>query len=264
MKQRTTESKDHQLLHLVFGALLLALSSSAAAQQPQKVARIGLLSPYSSAVASRNREAFLKSLHELGYEGNSVMVLGRYADGNSARLSILASELVSLKPDVIMTSTVPAIQAAMQATSTIPIVTVSADPVGAGLVASLARPGGNVTGLSLLSPELDGKRLEVLSETFLKSKRVAFIWNPADAGMALRFKAVQSAGQALHLMIQSLEVKKLNDLDSALESATVGKVDAMIVPSAIANAYRRHILDFTLNKRLPAIYENKESIEAGG
>ena len=265
MKQSTAEnSKEHQLLHLVFGALLLALSSSADAQQPKKIARIGLLSPYSSAIASRNREAFLKSLHEFGYAGNSIVVLGRYADGNSARLSILASELVSLKPDVIMTSTVPAIQAAMQATSTIPIVTVSADPVGAGLVASLARPGGNVTGLSLLSPELDGKRLEVLSETFPKSKRVAFIWNPADAGMALRFKAVQSAGQALHLMIQSLEVKRLNDLEGALESATVRKVDAMIVPSAIANAYRRQILDFTLNKRLPAMYENRESAEAGG
>ena len=237
----------------------------AQAQQPKKVSRIGVLSPYSSAAAALSLEAFRSGLRELGYaEGNNIAVLVRYAEGNSERLPSLASELVSLKVDVIMTSTVPAIQAAMQATSTISIVTISADPVGAGIVASLARPGANVTGLSLLSPELDGKRLELLKETFPKTKRVAFIWNPADAGMALRFKAVKSAAQALRLTIQSLEVRALNELDSALESATSGHVDAILVPSAMANAYRRPILDFTVNKRLPAMYENRESAEAGG
>ena len=250
---------------LTLCAMLFALCFSAEAQQPKKVSRIGVLSPYSSAAASLNLEAFRNSLRELGYaEGNNIAVLVRYAEGNSERLPTLASELVSLKVDVIMTSTVPAIQAAMQATSTIPIVTISADPVGAGLVSSLARPGANVTGLSLLSPELDGKRLEVLKETFPKTKRVAFIWNPADAGMALRFKAVQSAAQALRLTIQSLEVRALNELERALESATSGRVDAILVPAAMASAYRRQILDFTVNKRLPAMYENRESAEAGG
>jgi putative ABC transport system substrate-binding protein len=210
-------------------------------------------------------EAFKKGLREVGYvEGQNIGIEVRSAEGKPDRLPTVASELVRLKVDVILTSTTPAIQAAKQATTTIPIVAISTDPVGSGLVASLARPGGNITGLSLLGPEINGKQLELLKETLPKVKRVAFVGNPASVAFALRFKEVEIAGRELGLQTQSVEVRSPNELERALESATREQAGALIVTSSISNAYRRQIVDFAAKNQLPAIYDESESVEAGG
>ena len=200
----------------VLAILILASVHLAEAQQPGKVSRIGLLCP--TVCDTFTIKAFQQGLRELGYvEGKNIIIEYRWAEGKSDRLLTLASELVSLKVDVIVTATTPAIQAAKQATRTIPIVmAASADPVETGLVASLARPGGNVTGLSRLGPELEGKRLELLKEILPKVKLVAFVWDPANAGFALRFKELEIAARALRLQIQSLEVRTPNELESVL------------------------------------------------
>jgi ABC-type uncharacterized transport system substrate-binding protein len=210
-------------------------------------------------------EAFRQGLRTLGYiDGKNIVIEWRYAEGKLDRLTTLANELVSLKVDVIVTSTTPAIQAAQQATRTIPIVTISADPVGTGLVASLARPGGNITGLSVVGPEISGKQLELVKEMLPKVKRVAFVWDPANAALNLRFKEVKMAGQTLGLQIESLEVRTANELESGLESATGKHVGALIVPPPIASAYRKQIVDFAAKNQLPAMYEDSEVVERGG
>jgi len=235
------------------------------AQQPAKIPRIGFLSPGGSPGNDFRYEAFQQGLRDLGYVvGKNIAIEYRYAEGKLDRLPTLASELVSLKLDIIVTSTTPAIQAVKQATRTIPIVTISADPVGTGLVASLARPGGNITGFSVIGPEISGKQLELVKETLPKVKRVAFVWDPANPALALRFKEVEIAARTLGLQIESLEVRTRNELESALESATSKRAGAFIVPPPMAFAYRRQIVDFVARKRLPAMYEDSESVEAGG
>ena len=167
--------------------------------------------------------------------------------------------------DVIVTGTIPATQAAKQASGTIPIVTIVGDAVETGLVASLARPGGNITGLSSTGGlEITGKQLELLKETLPKVKRVAFVWDPANPAATLRFKEVEIAARALGLQIQSVEVRSPNELESVLESATSKRTGALIVPPAIAVFYQRQIVDFAAKKRLPAMYEQRESVEVGG
>jgi putative ABC transport system substrate-binding protein len=246
-------------------ALILTTIHPVEAQQPKKVWRIGILTPDPISVRANPFEVFRQGLRELGYvEGQNIAIEIRSAEGKGDRLPVLASELISLKVDVIVTSTTPAIQAAKLATKTIPIVTISADPVGTGLVASLARPGGNITGLSLLGPEISGKQLELVQETLPKIKRVGFVWDPASAALALRFKEVKIAAQTLGVQIESLEVRIPNELESVLESVTSKRVGALIVPPPIANAYRRQIVEFAAKKRLPAIYEETQSVEVGG
>jgi putative tryptophan/tyrosine transport system substrate-binding protein len=253
------------VLCLALSATLFALCVSAEAQQMKKVPRIGILTPGSVSTRMNQFEAFKQGLGKFGYvEGQNIAIEVRSAEGDLDRLPKLASELTSLKVNVIVTSTTPAIQAAKQATTTIPIVTISADPVGTGLVGSLSRPGGNITGLSLLGPEMSGKQLELLKETLPKVKRVAFVWDPANQALTLRFKEVENAARTLGLQIESLEVRTPNDLDSVLESATSKHAGALIIPPPIAYAYRRQIVDFAARKRLPAMYEDSESVEAGG
>jgi putative tryptophan/tyrosine transport system substrate-binding protein len=245
--------------------LALASVRLAGAQQAKKVPLVGILTPDPVSARINLFEAFKKGLREVGYvEGQNIGIEVRSAEGKRDRLPTVASELVRLKVDVILTSTTPAIQAAKQATTTIPIVAISTDPVGSGLVASLARPGGNITGLSLLGPEINGKQLELLKETLPKVKRVAFVGNPASVAFALRFKEVEIAGQELGLQTQSVEVRSPNELERALESATREQAGALIVPSSISNAYRRQIVDFAAKNQLPAIYDESESVEAGG
>ena len=245
--------------------LALASVRLAGAQQPKKVPLVGILTPDPVSARINLFEAFKKGLREVGYvEGQNIGIEVRSAEGKRDRLPTVASELVRLKVDVILTSTTPAIQAAKQATTTIPIVAISTDPVGTGLVASLARPGGNITGLSLLGPEINGKQLELLKETLPKVKRVAFVGNPASVAFALRFKEVEIAGQELGLQTQSVEVRSPNELERALESATREQAGALIVASSISLAYRRQIVDFAAKNQLPAIYDESESVEAGG
>jgi putative ABC transport system substrate-binding protein len=244
---------------------LVGCVGMAEAQPPAKVPRIGFLAPGPVSERVHYFEAFRQGLRNLGYvEGQNVVIEARSAEGKRDQLPALASELVSLKVDVIVTSTTPAIQAAKQATGTIPLVTISADPVATGLVASLARPGGNITGLSLVGPEISGKQLELVKETLPKVKRVAFVWDPANRALTLRFKEAEIAARTLGLQIESLEVRTPNELESALESATSKRAGALIVPPVIAGAYRRQIVDFAAKKRLPAMYEENESVERGG
>jgi putative tryptophan/tyrosine transport system substrate-binding protein len=245
--------------------LFLAFYLAAEAQLGKKISRIGILAPGSVSSRLHYLEAFRQGLHNLGYiEGQNIAIEVRSVEGKSDQLHMLASELVNLKVNVIVTSTTPAIQAAKQATRTIPIVTISADPVGTGLVASLARPGGNITGLSIVGPEISGKQLELVQEILPKIKRVGFIRDPANPAQARAFKELEIAARTLGLQVESLEVRAPNELESGLESATRKRIGALIVPPPMANTYRGQIADLTARKRLPVMYQDSESVEAGG
>jgi putative ABC transport system substrate-binding protein len=247
-------------------AMLYALCLSVEAQLAKKDPRIGFLMPGSRTTYAVRIDAFRDGLRELGYiEGQNIAIEWRFAEGKSDRLPELAADLVRLKVDVIVTSTTPVAEAAAHASRSIPIVmAASADPVGTGLVASLARPGGNVTGLSMLGPESDGKALELLQETLPKLTRVAFLWDPGNAGMASRLKALEGVGQSLRLQIQSLEVRTSSELENTLESAVSNRAGALFVPAGLASVYRKRIVEFAAKKRLPAMFNDSESAEAGG
>jgi putative ABC transport system substrate-binding protein len=236
----------------------------AARAQDGRMRRIGVLRP--GALVDASLDAFRRGLRELGYvEGRNIVLEYRVPNGKVDRLDALARELVALNVDVIVAEHSSAIQAAKQATGTIPIVmAASADPVGAGLVASLARPGGNVTGFSRLAPETDEKRLELLKEALPTAKRVGFIWDPSNPGLAVRFKAVPTAARMLELQVRSLEVRVQNDLQRELESGLRGQIDALFVPSPMVSAYRREIVDFAAQHRLPLVYDAREFVEEVG
>ena len=193
----------------LLATLLLTTVAVAEAQQAKKVPRIGFLDPTSRAVSEARIEAFRQGLRKFGYtEGKNIAIDYRFAEGKSERLHDLASELVHLNVDVIVARAIPGTIAAEQATTTIPIVFVGvADAVAAGLIASLAHPGGNITGLTSLAPELSGKRLELLKETFPKVLRVAVLRNPSNPGDPIIWKETEAASQALGLQLQSLEVR---------------------------------------------------------
>ena len=187
-------------------------------------------------------------------EGRNIQIDLRYAEGKSDRLPNLAAELVRLKSDVIVTADTPPTRAARSATGEIPIVmAVVADPVAAGLVASLAHPGGNITGLSTLAPELDGKRLELLKETLPRVTRVAWVWDPGNPALVIRLKQMQAAAQALGLKLQALEVRNPKELESAFETAIRERAGALLVPAVMVSSYQRQIVEFAEKKRLPLI-----------
>ena len=243
----------------------LTTASLARAQQPAKIFRIGILIPASASFFSARVDAFRQRLRELGYvEGKNIVIEYRYAEGKLERLPDLAAELVRLKVDVIVTAG-SANSAAKKASATIPIVFANdTDPVGRGLVSSLARPGGNITGLSVMTPDLDGKRLELLKEAFPKVARVAFLWVPAERGN-LPLIEMEAAAKALGLKLLSLEVRSLDDFDSAFARAKRDGAQALITfPTALINTHQRQVLDFAAKNRLPAIYPTSEFVEAGG
>jgi ABC-type uncharacterized transport system substrate-binding protein len=234
------------------------------AQQPKKVPRIGLLVPSSS--DSPRRDAFLQGLRDLGYvEGKNIAIEYRYTEGELDRLPDLAAELVRLNVDVIVTAAISSVRAAKKATATIPIVFASVgDAVDSGLVSSLARPGGNATGLTFLAPELDGKRLELLKEAFPKVTRVAFLWRvPAARGDPLR--EAEAVAKTLGLRLQSVGVRGPDDFESAFKAAKSGGAEALIVISnPLSNTYRARIVDLAAKNRLPAIYPSTDFVENGG
>jgi putative tryptophan/tyrosine transport system substrate-binding protein len=234
------------------------------AQQADRIRRVGILRP--GPLADASLDAFRQGLREVGQvERRTILVEGRSAQGNVKRLPALARDLVDLKVDVIVAEHSAAIQAAKQESKTIPIVmAASADPVGAGLVASLARPGGNVTGFSRVGPETDGKRLELLKEILPAIKRVAFIWDPNNPGLLVRFKAAQTTAAALGLEVQSLEVRAASELQTALEAASADRAAALVVPSPMVSAYREQIVDFAAKHRLPLVYDAREFVEELG
>src|SRR5262249_53744742 len=243
---------------------------AARAQQVGKRYTIGL---FSAGIAPENAQniafwaPFFDALRELGWaEGKNVAFERRYGENRIERLPVLAAELVRLNVDVIVTIGTLAPLAAKRATSTIPIVMTSAgDPLGSGLVASLARPGGNVTGMSLMAPELGGKRLELLKEVLPRLARVAVLWNAANPYAAIVFKATQAAGRTLGIEIQSLEVRSPDDLDGAFEAARRQHPDALIsVEDPFTGAYRKPIADFAVAEHLPSLYGLRRDVEVGG
>ena len=258
---------NKKIFRLALIAFLLALSVPADAQQAGKVPRIGILNPGSSAFpASARYDSFRQGLRELGYiEGKNIFIEIRYAEGKQDQLSDFATELVKLKVDVIVTSTRPGVLAAKNATSAIPIVfAAAADPVRAGLVSSLARPGGNITGLSILETELFGKRLELLKETFPKITRVAYFRDATSPGTGSA-EMQAAAARALGLQLQSLEVRSAKDFDGAFEAVLKERAQALTTAaSPVISTNQQRIVAFAAKNRLPALYPYSEFIEAGG
>jgi putative tryptophan/tyrosine transport system substrate-binding protein len=255
-------------LGLIAIALTFAFGGAVAqAQQPAGIHRIGILIAVSESVFPARVEAFRQRLRQLGYvEGKNILIEYRYAEGKSERLPDLVAELVRLKVDIIVTIGPNATLAAKKASGTIPIVIASAaDPVGSGLVSSLAQPGGNITGLSLMAPDLDGKRLELLKEAFPKVARVALLWNPSGSRGNLALTDMEAAAKALGLKLLSLEVRSLDDFDSAFARAKKERAQALITTTGgLINTQQRRVLDFAAKNRLPAIYHYSEFVEAGG
>jgi len=253
---------------LALSTMLLALGLPAQAQQPKKIAKIGYLAGTTPAAAAQNIEAFRQGLRELGYvEGKTFVLEVRYGEARAERVPEAARELVGLKVDVIVTISDQAIAAVKRETRTIPIVMVnSTDPVGTGFVASLARPGGNVTGLSNISPELSGKRLELLREVIPGLSRVAFIWNPDLRGAVFAYKETEGAARSLRLQLQSVEVARAEDLDRAFSAVTEQRAQVLIVqtPNPVLFANRGQIVSFAQRNRLPSIYGGAAYVDAGG
>ena len=252
---------------LTLCAMFLALSSTSEAQQPTKVPRIGHIAAASlSAVAART-EAFRQGMRELGYvEGKNIVIEYRSAEGNPDRLPVLAAELVRLKVDVIVTGGPTATRAAKEATSTIPIVmTQDSDPIGTGFVASLARPGGNITGLSTLAPELGGKRLELLKEIVPRLSRVAVFGSSTQPGNAQALREAELTAGTFGVRLQHLDVLTSKDIETAFRAASKGRAEAVLVlGSPVLNSHRTQIADLAAKKRLSAIYDRREYVEAGG
>jgi putative tryptophan/tyrosine transport system substrate-binding protein len=252
---------------LALSAVLFALSLPAAAQQSGKIPRIGFLNPNPAATVSGRMEAFRQGLRDLGYvEGKTIVIEYRYADGNAERLPDLAAELVGLKVDLIITSSTPSVWAIQKASTTIPIVfTVISHPVENGIVASFARPGGNVTGLTILTEELSGKRLELLKETVSNVTRVAALSDLTNPTQPLEWKEILTAARGLGLKLQSLGVRSSSDFDSAFEAALRERAQALItLPQPLINAHRNRILEFAAKNKLPAMYPLADYVGAGG
>jgi putative tryptophan/tyrosine transport system substrate-binding protein len=252
---------------LIFSLVLAPLAAEA--QPAAKVYRIGLLGslPPTAPGASRIWEGFFQGLQELGYvEGQNILIEGRFYGDRTERLPALAAELVRLKVDVIVAQGPPAPEAAQRATSTIPIVmTVHQDPVGSGLVASLARPGRNVTGLSVLTTELVGKRLQLLKEAVPGISRVAVLWDPTHPTAALQLREAEVAARSLKVQLQVLEARAPSDLAGAFSAMTNGRAGGLIFLGGLMFFVERtRIVELAAQSRLPAIYGSKENAEAGG
>jgi putative ABC transport system substrate-binding protein len=236
----------HKITVLTLCAMLFALCLPAEAQEP-KVSRIGFLGGASASSYAARIDAFRQGLNELGYtEGKNIVIEYRYAEGKLDRLPALAKELVGLKLDVIVAAPTPSVLAAKKASTTIPIVFVSVvDPVASGLVASFARPGENITGLTILGPELSGKRLELLKEAVPNLIRVAALWNSANPAQELIWKEIQAAARQLRLQLQSLEVRSANDFDIAFEAALRERAQALLPsPEPLINTQLKRIVKF--------------------
>jgi len=250
------------------GALLFALSVPTEAQQPTKVHRIGYLTGAALSSVSANTEAFQQGLRELGYiEGKNIVIEWRAAEGNRDRQRALASELVRLNVDVIVASSGGDTRAAKEATATIPIVMAqSDDPVASGFVASLARPGGNITGLSQVSPELSGKRLELLKEVVPKLSRVAMFGTSSSPGDAPVLNETKLAAVALGASVQLLDVLSPNDFETAFRAAVKARANGVLwlVSGSVGSGHHAKIAEFAVKSRLPTIYHGQNYVSAGG
>jgi putative ABC transport system substrate-binding protein len=250
------------IFFLALSVFIPILNISSQAQQPGKVPHIGFLS-----LSGANQEAFRQGLRDLGYiEGKNIAIESRTAANRADRLSVLAGELVDLKVDVIVAAGSQAVHAAQRTTKSIPIVmTSSSDPVGTGFVASLAHPGGNITGLSLVGPDLSTKRLEMLKEVILGVSRVAVFWNPDDPAAKISLRETEDAAKAQAMHLQILEIREASDFESAFRAANKGRARALILlPAPIVATQAKQIAELALKNNLPAISPVSEFPNAGG
>jgi putative tryptophan/tyrosine transport system substrate-binding protein len=249
--------------------LLFAASTFAQAQQPAKIPRVGIL--FIGGRDQPHLEAFKQGLRERGYtEGKNIVLEYRYAEGKVDRLPSLAAELVQLKVDVIVTTSGNSARAATEATKTIPIVlTTGADPVKTGLAESLAKPGGNVTGFSIIEEDLSGKRVEILKETFPKMTRVAYLWNPVavayPASGNLSYDQVQKATKAVGVQLLSYKVSSLAEIEKAFADMPKVRPDALLVlQSPLMTLNSKKIVELALKQRLAGMYPTRQFAEEGG
>jgi len=266
-REATGNSKKAKVFGFALCAVLSALCLSAEAQQPAKTPRIGILMSGSPEPRRAVLEAFREGLRDLGYvEGKNIAIEYRYSEGRDERLPELAAELVRLKVDIIVTSGIPPPLAAKKATKTIPIVMgVVGDAIGTGLVDSLARPGGNVTGLTLLGPELSGKRLEILKETLPKLSRVAVLLNPENRGTTLYRKEIEVAARSLGVELHLLEASRPNELASALSEPKMGRAQALVtLNDTMFFSQQVQIANLAIKTGLPAMFPESEYVNAGG
>ena len=249
------------------GMSALAAPLRLAAQQPQRVPRVGYLFSFTPAEGRHLWEACRQGLRELGYvEGQNIVLEPRWADGRHERLPELAADLARLKVDVIVSAATPASRAAKAATSSIPIVIVAVgDPVKVGLVASLARPGGNVTGLSLLTTELSGKRLELLGQVVRNMPRVAILMNPDNPVTAVFLEETRVAAQTLGVQLQLLEARNPRDIEQVFDAAAGERAAALIVfDDPVLWSHRKQIVPLAAKRRLPVMYGLREFVDDGG
>jgi putative ABC transport system substrate-binding protein len=253
------------VLFVLLTLALLAVPLAGEAQPAAKMPRVGVLVSNSQSATSTQLEAFRQGLRERGYvEGQNIVIDYRYGDGKLDRLPKLAAELVALNVDLIVTSGTPPTWAAQQATRTIPIVmTLVGNPIAAGFIASLAKPGGNITGLTTISPELGGKRLALLKEVFPKVSRVAVLVDPAITGA---LQDTRAAAEVLGVTLLPLEVRGPNpDLERAFRTATTERVGALLVaPGPATELDRKRVVDLAAKNRLPAMYGPREFVDVGG
>ncbi len=255
---------------LIYPILVIAMIGAGAvvqAQQPNKIPRIGFVTAGSRSTIAARIEAFQEGLRDLGYaENKNIVIEWRYAQGKPDRIPELVNELVRLKVDLILSAGSAVTGPAKQATKTIPIVmTQDTDPVGNGFVASLARPGGNITGLSSYSAELNGKRVELLKELVPKLSRLAVMGQSSYPGNAQALKETEGSAAALKVQVSYLDILGPNDIDPASRGANRARVDAiLLLQSAILNSHRKQVTDLAIKSRLPAIYYAPEFVETGG
>jgi putative tryptophan/tyrosine transport system substrate-binding protein len=254
---------SHRVIQIAVAALVFAVSFPARAQQ-KKIPRVGVLF-----IGSRNQphlEAFKQGLRERGYtEGKNIVLEYRYAEGNNDRLPQLAAELVRDKVDVMVTTASVSALAARAVTKTIPIVMTSGNPLESGLAASLAKPGGNVTGLTVLSVDLSGKRVELLRETFPKTTRIAALQSPQDFEAGAGYKETQEAAKAFSLPLHPVEVQSANDFEHAFAQMEKARETALLVIlSPMITLNSRRIVELALKYRLPGMYPTKQFAEEGG
>jgi putative ABC transport system substrate-binding protein len=255
-----------KLTVLTLWVMLYALCFSVDAQQPGKVSRIGYLSITGTITSDTSFAALREGLRDLGYiDGKTILFEYRGAEGKSDRMPVLVAELLQLKVDVLFCPNLPAIHAAKEATKTIPIVMVSnVDPVELGIVESFARPGGNITGLTLQSLELSGKRLELLKEIFPKLKRVALVWNTGDQSMNLITKQIQAAAPPLGVTLQPYGVRDPSDFGGIFDKISQNPPDALFsIADRLISSQRKQILEFGVKSKIPTMFDSAPAVAAG-